>query len=594
MRCTLTLCVCLCACSVPRGGLPTGADAGPIDSGVMCPEGFADPDGDGLCDCLIDDNEVCDSVDNDCDGTVDEAASAGQDGDPRLGVDCDGDDDDLCTDSVTTCDGGAVVCDDPQNPEHVEECEDGLIDEDCDGTSNEGCSCNMGMTQPCGPPDEVGICVRGTQTCQPDGTWGEDCDGAVLPTTETCDNMDQDCDGNTDEAVTQPCFNRCGTEGFETCSGGTFGTCNVAPEPPEVCNGADDDCDTNTDEDVANRACSNACGTPGEEMCVGGMYRNCNAPPPPAETCNGVDDDCDGPTDEGNPGGGGNCGSNVGECSFGTETCMGGSLMCVGGQGSVDEECNNLDDDCDMSTDENLTQSCTLCGATGTETCSAGVWMGCDATPPAETCNALDDDCDGTIDEDDVCGADCTVEDVGGGHVYLYCTTSTRPRGTATGVLLVARNYHLVKLEDQAEHGRVWGDRLRAPERPLVDRPRDHDTGGDVQLGMGRRHRRLSRPTPVPTTVGASGEPAMARTTRSACAWLTIGDPGPRRFHERRVGPRSTVPATKPSSAKPATSGSSRAPDRRGRRHGRRPSVGTRPGAVRPSRADRTACTGSG
>ncbi|MCC7534584.1 MAG: VCBS repeat-containing protein, partial [Deltaproteobacteria bacterium] len=79
------------------------------------------------------------------------------------------------------------------------------------------------------------------------------------PTRETCNGRDDDCDGRTDEGVTNAC-----------------GRCGAVPR--ETCNGRDDDCDGRTDEGVQN-----ACG-------------RCGAVPD--ETCNGRDDDCDGTVDE--------------------------------------------------------------------------------------------------------------------------------------------------------------------------------------------------------------------------------------------------------------------------------------------------------
>ncbi len=78
--------------------------------------------------------------------------------------------------------------------------------------------------------------------------------------TETCNSVDDDCDGKTDEGVTNKC-----------------GKCGAVPN--EVCNGKDDDCDGSVDEGVKNK-----CG-------------KCGAVP--NEVCNGKDDDCDGAKDEG-------------------------------------------------------------------------------------------------------------------------------------------------------------------------------------------------------------------------------------------------------------------------------------------------------
>jgi len=57
-------------------------------------------------------------------------------------------------------------------------------------------TCNNGQTQQCGSSN-IGACQFGTQTCN-NNQWGT-CTGNIEPTTETCNTIDDNCDGQTDE-----------------------------------------------------------------------------------------------------------------------------------------------------------------------------------------------------------------------------------------------------------------------------------------------------------------------------------------------------------------------------------------------------------
>jgi len=112
-----------------------------------------------------------------------------------------------------------------------------------------------------------------------------------------------------------------------------------------------------------------------------------------------LDENCDGSVDEDNPGGGGDCGSDLGICVSGIEECSDGELVCVGSIGPSDELCNGLDDDCDGTEDDGfecaqgeLDLSCTHteCGTPGNRTCdeTCTAWTSCSAP---EVCNYCDD-----------------------------------------------------------------------------------------------------------------------------------------------------------------------------------------------------------
>jgi hypothetical protein len=71
------------------------------------------------------------------------------------------------------------------------------VDDDCDGSTDEGCGCDFGAQKICGK--SVGACQSGFQFCQEDGTW-TDCQNEIVSVSEVCGNqMDDDCDGSIDE-----------------------------------------------------------------------------------------------------------------------------------------------------------------------------------------------------------------------------------------------------------------------------------------------------------------------------------------------------------------------------------------------------------
>ncbi len=272
------------------------------------------------------------------------------------------------------------------------------------------------------------------------------CTGGVSADVERCDGTDEDCDGTVDELNPDGgrlCGSSVGTcvAGREVCTSGALVCTGATPPGTEACDGLDNDCDSSIDE--SNPGGGGTCGADtgacafGTLNCRGGVLACEGETGPGMESCNGVDDDCDTMTDEGNPGGGGTCGSDVGTCLPGTRSCVGGTLVCMGDVGPGTETCNGLDDDCSGAIDEGNPGGGAACGSMvgacrqGAQQCLGGALQCVGATgPSAEVCNTVDDDCNGTVDDGfdlatdvnncGMCGRVCSLA-----QAFPTCTMST-------------------------------------------------------------------------------------------------------------------------------------------------------------------------
>jgi len=407
-----------------------GSGDGPDGSTEMCTSDDSCDDGafcNGVERCMPEsgaaDASGCIPGERPCDGVCDEEAASCGDACERPDADGDGADSVMC---------GGTDCDDadpnrfPSNPEI---CDPAGLDDDCDGRT-------LG-------PDADGDGFQGVTCCnlQDDGSLecGGDCDDSratVNPTAvESCNGIDDDCDGLIDEEVRATFYRDFDGDGFgvtsmteEACSrpdgfaieGGDCDdmTPGVNPGVAQRCVGVDDDCDGGIDEGCSCMDGSERdCGTPdasdptgfrttgectvGTQTCAGGTLSACDAVLPSAEVCDGEDDDCDGTTDEGvrvscrvdTDGDGFGVGSAQSVCPAAGGGCPDGFTAnmaqadCDDSRDTVfpgaSEVCNGRDDDCDTDTDETfqcernaIVSGTNMCGRTGQRACdSSCMWI---------------------------------------------------------------------------------------------------------------------------------------------------------------------------------------------------------------------------
>ena len=380
-------------------------------------------------------SEVCNGVDDNCDGNVDEGLSPDVDGDGYTAIGSCGGSADDCDDNNANVNPGAteIPCNgidddcDPATPDggtgstwYADNDGDGYGDPDdsisscsqpsgyvadnadCDDTN---ANINPGMTELCwnnidddcdgfvdNNSDDDG---DGVTVCQGDC---DDTDPLVNPYAyEFCDGIDNNCNGIVDEGTDHD------NDGWSTCDG----DCNdwnaaINPAATEVCNNKDDDCDGYVDEGVQTTYYSDWDGDGYGDPNV--TQQNCTQPnnfvanaddcndnaininPAATEVCDGFDNNCDGNVDEGFDVDGDGFETCQGDCDDNDPTVNPG----------VNEICDGIDNDCDGYVDEGFDND-----NDGWTTCEGDChdWNPNIYPGAPEICDWKDNDCNGLIDD---------------------------------------------------------------------------------------------------------------------------------------------------------------------------------------------------
>ncbi|MFH1253147.1 MAG: MopE-related protein [Candidatus Uhrbacteria bacterium] len=407
--------------------------------------------------------EICNSIDDDCDGIVDDGAAS-----TVFYMDADGDGyGGNFTIVACTQPSGYVTdntdCDDTRAtayPGSLEYCNG--LDDDCNGVVDDNAT-DATAWYPDADGDGYGDGLNVIFVCtQPPGliATGGDCyDSDVMyhpGATERCSKNDYNCDGQA--SVLQVDADH---DGFPVCSENPNDPIDcldtnptINPAAPEFCDGIDNNCNNSTDEANAvdattwyrdadsdsygsSATTSVACNQPSGYVVSATDCNDSNPSINPAasEMCDSVDNDCDGVVDESSAVNAATWYLDSDSDGYGGTT---GRVGCTAPAGYVatagdcndslaathpgaTETCDAVDSDCDGSVDDpESTDAVTWYydsdndGYGNAATTSRACFQpssytsnntDCNDSNPAvnplaqEVCNGLDDDCDGVVDE---------------------------------------------------------------------------------------------------------------------------------------------------------------------------------------------------
>ncbi|MCA9561274.1 MAG: putative metal-binding motif-containing protein, partial [Myxococcales bacterium] len=319
-----------------------------------CDPGWVDLDGDArngcefACEPSNEGEEICDTVDNDCDGAADENF------DLRFGLDHCGACNRECafTRGIANCNEGVCELTECEpgwwnadgdlgngceyacvlSRDGVEACD--LVDNDCDTLVDEGFDLAADPTN-CGACGRVCLFANAVPLCQA----GECALGECAPGFWNVDGGDQN---------------------------GCEYRCDGAADAPELCNQADDDCDGQIDEDFDLFVSTDHCGRCNNACVLPNAVPRCDVGACAVAECQGGFHDIDGRADNG--------------CEYACQPTNGGVEVCD----NVDNDCNGQIDDQVNTNDD--PSNCGGCGRScqyqnGVPACEAGQCRMVDCAP---------------------------------------------------------------------------------------------------------------------------------------------------------------------------------------------------------------------